>query len=163
MSKLFDKQLNKYQLGLVCTVALGLIFLFSGIGKLVKPPGIELFWFLSFVPPIPEWVPSPVTSILASVEIAAGLALLVTWIIKLDAQLSPAIYLSLFLLLNFIINNLWLIIVKKQLYTCGQCLGWGINTWPGASLFLDILMLGMAVTAITYFRGYKKEVACGTV
>lgn len=150
-----DKQISKYKLGLICTIALGLVFLFSGLGKMVVAPSYDKIWLVEFIPPMQQ----PLIFLLPVLESVIGKVLIVSGIIRREATIILAF--GLLLIINFAVNNLWLIIVKKQLYTCGQCLGWGINTWPGASLFLDILMLGMAVTAVAYFRGYKKETAYG--
>lgn len=129
------------RIGIAAAIFLGAVFLFSGIGKLVVPPapGYQLadIGQLIFVLPY--------------IEIGLGFLLILGVGIKI---LSLA---SLGLILCFATNNLWLVFTYGFI-TCGACLGWGIDTWAGASLFIDILMLFFVVLAYAYSAGGLRNI-----
>ena len=131
-------------------ILLGGIFIFSGVGKLVKAPGIENIWLTGILG-------SQLTGILWKalpyVEIIIGILLVLKFRIKLVAWFAMG------LILKFIINNVWLIANGKGLETCGECLGWGIDLWPVGSLYIDLLMMGLLLIGSSFYKKYAEAKA----
>ena len=136
-------------IGLVALVALGVILIFSGIGKLIKPSNLEYIWAASlFGEQITGWL----RLILPYAEIAIGICLIAKFKLKWISWIAMA------LIINFTANNVWLISIGKGFESCGQCLGWGIDTWPIGSLYIDLMMLGFLLLGIKSYVIRQKEV-----
>ena len=128
-------------------ILLGSIFIFSGIGKIVKTPDIEDIWAAGILG-------SQLTGILWRVMPYAELILGVLLILKFKIKFVA--WLTMGLIINFMINNTWLIAAGKGFEACGECLGWGIDLWPVGSLYVDLLMVGLLLVGA---YNYKKAEA----
>ncbi len=130
-------------------VALGVILIFSGIGKLIKPPNLESIWAAGlFGEQITGWL----RLMLPYAEIAIGICLIAKFKLKWISWIAMA------LIINFIANNVWLISIGKGFESCGQCLGWGIDTWPIGSLYVDLMMLGFLLLGVKSHVIRQREV-----
>ena len=135
----------KRWLGLGAGIVLGLIFLLSGVGKLLNEYDVFFIFFtpfadflLPFAPLIYLWLPV--------VEIAVGL-LLVTGILA-----KPAASLALGLIAIFIANNSWLIAHGFGSEPCG-CFGIleeiaRLRVLTIGALVLDAVMLLLALAIL---------------
>jgi len=124
-------------------ILLGCIFIFSGIGKIVKVPDAEYIWVAGI---LGDQVTGILWRVMPYVEIIIGVLLVMKFKIKLVAWFTMG------LILNFMVNNTWLIANGRGLETCGECLGWGIDLWPIGSLYIDILMVGLLLVGATYYK-----------
>jgi len=136
-------------LGSIALIVLGAIFLLSGIGKLIKPPELENIWVAGFMG---EQITTWFRLVLPYIEIAIGACLIARFRLKWFSWIAVA------LILNFIVNNIWLISIGKGFESCGQCLGWGIDTWPIGSIYIDMMMLGLLLLGIKSHVNKQREV-----
>jgi len=132
-----DTKISVQTLGSIVLVALGVIFIFSGIGKLIKSPDLEHIW----------------ASGLFGEQIMGWLRLIIRFKLKWVSWVAMA------LIINFIANNVWLISIGKGFESCGQCLGWGIDTWPVGSVYIDLMMLGFLLLGVKSYAIRQREVA----
>lgn len=146
----FNYKPNNDQLSRMALISLAFVLIFSGIGKLVVSPGLDELWFAPFVS---ESMASVFVAVLPFFEIIVGILLAVRLKLKIMA------WVAMLLILGFISNNVWLISEGKALETCGECLGWGIDTWPIGSLYIDLLMLGLLLMGSLFYQRSLREVA----
>lgn len=118
----------------IAFMSLGAILIFSGIGKIVKTPPLENIFFAGF---IGEYIPNILRQLLPYAEIIIG------GLLAFRVKVKIVSWVALAAIMMFITNNVWLISIGKGWESCGQCLGWGIDTWVGASLYIDLMMLGI--------------------
>ena len=124
-------------------ILLGFIFIFSGIGKIVKVPDAEYIWVAGI---LGGQVTDILWRVMPYVEIILGVLLVMKFKIKFVAWFTMG------LIINFMINNTWLIADSRGLETCGECLGWGIDLWPVGSLYIDMLMMGLLLIGSFYYK-----------
>ncbi len=124
-------------------ILLGFIFIFSGIGKIVKVPDAEYIWVAGI---LGGQVTDILWRVMPYVEIILGVLLVMKFKIKFVAWFTMG------LIINFMINNTWLIADGRGLETCGECLGWGIDLWPVGSLYIDMLMMGLLLIGSFYYK-----------
>jgi len=145
-----DTKISVQTLGSIVLVALGVIFIFSGIGKLIKSPDLEHIWASGlFGEQIMGWL----RLMLPYAEIVIGVCLIIRFKLKWVSWVAMA------LIINFIANNVWLISIGKGFESCGQCLGWGIDTWPVGSVYIDLMMLGFLLLGVKSYAIRQREVA----
>ncbi len=131
-------------------ILLGGILVFSGIGKIVDSPDMENVWITGV---LGQSLTNIAVHVLPYIELLIGALLIARLKIKWLA------WATMVLVLNFIINNTWLIQQGKGFESCGQCLGWGIDTWPVGSLYIDLMMLGLLLVGTKAYQSNMKEVA----
>ena len=149
LGNLMSKGISMKTLGSIALITLGVIFLFSGIGKLIKPPALENIWVAGILGgQITGWL----WLILPFLEIAIGVCLVTRFKIKWVSWAAMA------LIINFIVNNVWLISIGKGFESCGQCLGWGIDTWPIGSMYMDLMMIGFLLLGVKSHVIREREV-----
>jgi len=144
-----DRKVDVQTVGKLLLFALGAIFLLSGIGKIIKPAGLENIWVSGI---LGEQIMEGLRLILPYIEIMIGVFLILRLKFKWVSWVAMA------MILNFIVNNVWLISIGKGFESCGQCLGWGIDTWPIGSLYMDMLMLGFLLMGANSYMLKKREV-----
>ena len=144
----------KHWLGLGASITLGMIFLVSGIGKLLLQEG-KLFE--TFFPGFLDFLSLDQTRLLfyglPYVEIAIGTLLIVGFATKLIAALTAL------LIAAFIASNVWFITHGMGFEPCG-CLGIFDRLFQSKlstqqSLYIDIAMLALIlITLLCYQRSF---------
>lgn len=130
--KKMNKEISAETISKIVLISLGLLFFFSGVGKLIVTPRLENIFFTAF---IGSSLTETLRHVLPYCEIIIGILLI------FRIKLKYTSWFALAFILVFISNNAWLIAQGKGLETCGECLGWGIDIWPIGSLYIDFLML----------------------
>lgn len=138
-----NKPINAETLSKILLIALGSIFIFSGVGKLIIPPGLEDIFATSL---FGEQITKALRLFLPYCEIIIGVLLVFRF------KLQYTSWFALAFIFVLITNNVWLIAQGKGLETCGECLGWGIDLWPIGSLYIDLLMLGCLLGGIKAYK-----------
>lgn len=140
----------KHRIGMGASIFLGIIFLASGIGKLLSTSE----GFKEVFNPFPGFIPSAFTESVAIwlpyVEVILGL-LLVLCIVPRFASLLSAL-----LIAGFITNNAWLLSRGLGYEPC-TCFGVldrlvGAEISTNGSLYLDIIMLAMVATVVLLYN-----------
>ncbi len=141
----------KHWLGLVAGIILGMIFLVSGIGKLLLQEG-ELF--KTYFPGFLDFLSLNQTRLLyyglPYVEIAVGVLLIIGFATRLVATFA------LLLIAGFIASNVWFITHGMAHKDCG-CLGiidsyFQSRLSTQQSLYLDIVMLALLLTTLLCYQ-----------
>lgn len=127
-----DKRISPITFSSICLIAVGAIFIFSGIGKLMIVPPLENILIAQV---LSYGMVGTLRTILPFIEISLGILLITRWQYKTSSIIAAL------LITYFIVNNAWLISIGKGFESCGQCLGWGIDTWPIGSIFIDLIMI----------------------
>lgn len=153
IKNLMELKLSQKAISNIALISLGIILIFSGIGKFIVPPETANIWAAEL---IGDGLTNILWHILPFVEIAAGIMLILRLRVKVMS------YVVMGLIMNFITNNVWLISIGKGFETCGECLGWGIDLWPIGSLYIDLIMFGMLLMGVKYYI-VSREVRNGAV
>jgi len=128
-------------------LALGLILLVAGIGKLLAQS--EFAGVLLVQTFLPENLANIVGRTVPVAEVIIGGLLVVGFFPKLMAVLSLPLSLA------FMANNIWLLTLGLECPKCPHCFGkleeiWGtLSTWH--ALYLDIVMVVLAALVIIFF------------
>jgi uncharacterized membrane protein YphA (DoxX/SURF4 family) len=140
---------QRYWVGVIASVILGLILITAGVGKLFMnlPNETEFLAHLAPIFSITEWEASLLAYMLPWVEIIAGILL----ILQLFPQIV-AIILCVPLCLGFAINNLWMIVSGENYEACNLCFGQ-----------LEILLGSLTPEQALIFDGVLFILACFVV
>jgi uncharacterized membrane protein YphA (DoxX/SURF4 family) len=127
---------------------LGVIFVTSGLGKI--PYQGEFLGVLASIPFVPGMLSYSVVISLPWVELILGLLLIVGVAARLVAGCCLA------LVVAFIANNIWMVTHGMGRESCG-CFG-GLEVFfgylaPVQTLYVDAVMLVLAVVVLCYYRG----------
>lgn len=143
----------KHWLGLGASLILGIIFLISGIGKLLT----EVELFETYFPGFLDFLSLGQTRLLfyglPYVELVIGTFLILGFATKLTAAFSSL------LITGFIASNIWFITHGMGFEPCG-CLGIFVRLFQSKlstqqSLYLDMAMLALAlITIVSYQRRF---------
>jgi uncharacterized membrane protein YphA (DoxX/SURF4 family) len=114
------KDAQRYWIGVIACVILGLILILAGVGKLFAnlPNETEFLEHLAPVFSVTEWEAGLLAYTLPWVEIVAGLLLLL--------QVWPAltaVLLCVPLCIGFATNNVWMLLSGLQYESCNLCFG----------------------------------------
>lgn len=148
MKEVFRIKIGINTLSRIAFIVLGGLLIFSGLGKIVKPPDMAHIWFAGF---FGSGLTKVLITALPYCEIVVGILLILRIKIKYLAWLAMG------LILLFIVNNVWLISIGEGWESCGECLGWGIDAWPGVSLYIDLIMMWVLLSGVLYYRKWEKE------
>lgn len=142
---------NKHWLGLGASVTLGMIFLVSGIGKMLLQEGD---FFKTYFPGFLDFLSLNQTRLLyyglPFVETAIGVLLVLGIATKLVTAFTSL------LIAGFIASNIWFINNGMALKGCG-CLGiidryFQSRLTTQQSLYLDIVMLALLLTTLLFYQ-----------
>ncbi len=135
-------------IGIVFSVVLGLVFLYSAYSKLV--PVIETFEFTFVDIGVANWYTAPVLArLLIGLEIFIGLLLIACY--RLRKFTMP---LSIGLLLFFIVYLIVQITVSGNSGNCG-CFGEHLHMTPLEAIIKNVIMIVMGVVAILLYEGWS--------
>lgn len=153
IKQFFNMKLNSNLASRMAFVMLGIILIFSGVGKIIVPPEMERVWASLF---LGGGIIQMLIRVLPYVEIVMGVLLIARFKIRWVSWFVMA------LILNFIVNNTWLIAIGEGFTTCGECLGWGIDVWPIGSLYIDLIMLSLLLIGSKLYQLTIRGVNIGT-
>lgn len=126
----------KFWLGILASIFLGMTYIVAGMGKWFY--GVVGFKLLTRIEALETW--------LIPVELAIGIILVASILVK------PLASLSLLLTAGFIINNIVLITMGLGGEPC-NCFGMGQKLTVTSSLFLDGVMVALAITILVFYPG----------
>lgn len=121
---------DKYRIGTIAAVPLGMILLVAGVGKLVLGQLVELTLF---------------TNVIAAIEVCTGLLLLLGVMVRFAALVSAL------LIVGFGISNVAMIATGAV--SCESCFGVLGEMAPAAALILDGIMAMLVVIIFSCYRG----------
>jgi len=134
---------GKYWIGILASLFLGVTFMVAGMGKWFA--GVVEFELLAY----PGFLPIPLAELLfislVWVELIIGIVLVAGIAVKFVTSLSLS------LIIGFFINNILLIVKGMGGEPC-HCFGLGNRMSVITSLYLDGVMLALAITILVCFR-----------
>lgn len=142
-----NKKISSKTMKRIALAALGCLLIFSGTGKIFYPPADISFFGMNsgFI--------GLALHILPLWEVTLGLI----FVINAERLYFIIKWLAIATIMVFIASNFYLIATGDGINGCGECLGWGIDLWPGGSLFIDLIMLSIVIVGAFD----KKEVVYG--
>ncbi len=134
--------------GIILSVCLGLIFLYSGYTKLV--PVIETFEFTFVDIGIANWYTAPIIArLLLGLEFFIGLLLILNYNLR-----KFTLPLTVSVLLFFIVYLAGQLLINGDNSNCG-CFGEHIRMTPIQAIFKNVIMIAAAVLCYILFDGWK--------
>ncbi len=148
----------KHRLGIWASMALGLVLLFAGIGKLIEPYTFKLlvadlysYELATLGAPAFINIVTIAADLLPWLEVVIGLLLVLGIAVKFAASLSV------FLIGSFIYYNGWRISQHQPYLPC-SCFGFFERVFPARlstvqSLYFDLALLGLVLVILLFVRG----------
>ena len=140
----------KKAIAILCSIVVGLIFLYSGYTKLL--PVIETFEFTFIDSGMANWYTAPIMArLLIGLEIAIGLFLVACYDLK-----RFTIPVAVFLLLFFIVYLCIQIAINGNTGNCG-CFGEHLQMTPLEAILKNIVMIVLLLPGYFWFTGWTLQ------